>query len=34
MARLFAEDEVRQLTDGAVAQAIAPLLARIAELDL
>jgi transposase len=33
MARLFTEDEVRQLIDAAVAQAIAPLLARIAELE-
>jgi hypothetical protein len=34
MARLFTEDEVRQLIAATVAQAIAPLLARIAELDL
>jgi transposase len=33
MARLFTEDEVRPLIDAAVAQAIAPLLARIAELE-
>jgi len=33
MARFFTEDEVRQLIDAAVAQAIAPLLARIAELE-
>jgi transposase len=33
MARLFTEDEVRQLIDAAVAQASAPLLARIAELE-
>jgi transposase len=33
MARLFTEDEVRQLIDAAVAQAIAPLLTRIAELE-
>ena len=33
MARLFTEDEVRKLIDAAVAQAIAPLLARIAELE-
>jgi transposase len=33
MGRLFTENEVRQMIDAAVAQAIAPLLARIAELE-
>jgi uncharacterized small protein (DUF1192 family) len=33
MARLFTEDEVRQLIAAAVAEAVAPLQARIAQLE-